>query len=774
MKTFQLSLATLLFTCFISGAYASDLGAYIIAEDTKLGASPGEIHVTASGVVSEGKVSLSVGHDLVCDTNQITITLDPGSYLYQDSHTSIKNCIISSSSTYIQGEIQSINTTYVTLDNVTFVGGGNLVYWAGVKDLSILNNSVVSITAVQHAAVEMVAAGFYLLQCSEGEIKNLSASGFVFPAGLNTAAILELNVSSHIKITNPTIENLDASYIKYGAGAILIAGSDHITVNGGNINHNSNVDGILSQLYGYAPSHDLTIVNLNSSYNGIKGTNPNPYLMQVLGDNIDLINTSHVYISKCILRGAGYSDDRQPEVWVFLDDDVVIQDSDLSGGSSEGIQIAGSLHVSLLRNTITRNYRSGVQVQFQAGTGTNVGPTVTVIDGPTGGFGVPWAPGTPFVFDGITYQIASVTDPGHLTLKTSPPDHSSPVSWSVNSSIDIEGGVINDNGVGEEGGQEQVGISLADSTMAQLSSVTATDTGSGTQLYALELANTVAVYLSGNNFSGNVEPGSGIYGGESQHFYVASFPFPNQMVGTVSADQALIFHAGAVALQNLLIQASGDFAQTNNCGVTLAPYATCAVEITFNPTAAGSRTGTLTVTDNAPLSPQTVTLLGTGISTGLGLVVPAGSSSLAAIASGSTATFTLSIGGAGMSGIASLSCTGAPKGATCNVPATLAVSAATSTNFNVSVTTAPTTGSINRINLRPSLWWAMFLIGLVVLPMNRRTKYDAPRHLLPLLLLVFLCSCGGGTSTRPGTYTLTVTASVGNISAQVPLTLTLK
>ena len=46
---------------------------------------------------------------------------------------------------------------------------------------------------------------------------------------------------------------------------------------------------------------------------------------------------------------------------------------------------------------------------------------------------------------------------------------------------------------------------------------------------------------------------------------------------------------------------------------TLAPKAKCTVKVTFTPTQVGTRTGTLSFTDNAPGSPQTVALSGTGI-----------------------------------------------------------------------------------------------------------------------------------------------------------------
>src|SRR5207249_3349017 len=62
---------------------------------------------------------------------------------------------------------------------------------------------------------------------------------------------------------------------------------------------------------------------------------------------------------------------------------------------------------------------------------------------------------------------------------------------------------------------------------------------------------------------------------------------------------------------------SGDFRQTNNCGSSLAAGSSCAINVTFTPAATGTRSATLTVTDNASNSPQTVSLTETG-ATGTG------------------------------------------------------------------------------------------------------------------------------------------------------------
>jgi hypothetical protein len=57
---------------------------------------------------------------------------------------------------------------------------------------------------------------------------------------------------------------------------------------------------------------------------------------------------------------------------------------------------------------------------------------------------------------------------------------------------------------------------------------------------------------------------------------------------------------------------ASDFSQTNTCGSGLGPNATCGINISFTPTADGTRKATLNVYDNAQGSPQTVSLMGVG------------------------------------------------------------------------------------------------------------------------------------------------------------------
>lgn len=92
-----------------------------------------------------------------------------------------------------------------------------------------------------------------------------------------------------------------------------------------------------------------------------------------------------------------------------------------------------------------------------------------------------------------------------------------------------------------------------------------------------------------------------------------SLTFSSQAVGTTSSPQVVtLTNNQTTAVTSISVSASGDFAQTNTCGTSLAASSSCTINVTFTPTLAGRRTGTLTVTDSA--GTQTSSLSGTGVS----------------------------------------------------------------------------------------------------------------------------------------------------------------
>jgi subtilase family serine protease len=96
-----------------------------------------------------------------------------------------------------------------------------------------------------------------------------------------------------------------------------------------------------------------------------------------------------------------------------------------------------------------------------------------------------------------------------------------------------------------------------------------------------------------------------------------SLNFGSVTVNTTSAAQTVTLSNGtASAVTISSIAASGAFAETNNCGTSLAANSSCTISVSFKPTATGAATGTLTVTDSASNSRQTASLSGTGAAAG--------------------------------------------------------------------------------------------------------------------------------------------------------------
>ncbi|HXJ94619.1 MAG TPA: choice-of-anchor D domain-containing protein [Terriglobia bacterium] len=95
--------------------------------------------------------------------------------------------------------------------------------------------------------------------------------------------------------------------------------------------------------------------------------------------------------------------------------------------------------------------------------------------------------------------------------------------------------------------------------------------------------------------------------------------FSTQALGTSSSAQTVtLTNDTGATLQIASISITGtdpaDFAQSNSCGTSMAAGANCTISVTFDPVATGTRTATLSVSDNAGGSPQTVSLTGAAVS----------------------------------------------------------------------------------------------------------------------------------------------------------------
>ena len=151
--------------------------------------------------------------------------------------------------------------------------------------------------------------------------------------------------------------------------------------------------------------------------------------------------------------------------------------------------------------------------------------------------------------------------------------------------------------------------------------------GGGAQIplaTGLQSSNGVAIDGTGNlYFVGTVDPLT--YGVvEVQRTQLPpTVSFGNATVGGVPASQTLSFqNIGNVPLSLKSAAAPSQYTENDTCGGAVAINANCSLNLTFTPTSGSpppgsTLPGTLTLTDNAPASPQVINLTGTALLTAL-------------------------------------------------------------------------------------------------------------------------------------------------------------
>ncbi|MEK8034830.1 choice-of-anchor D domain-containing protein, partial [Ideonella sp. DXS29W] len=93
-----------------------------------------------------------------------------------------------------------------------------------------------------------------------------------------------------------------------------------------------------------------------------------------------------------------------------------------------------------------------------------------------------------------------------------------------------------------------------------------------------------------------------------------SLSFAPTIVGESSTSQTVTVRAsGTATLTSLAASVSGDFSRSGGtCGTTLSASGSCTITVVFSPTAAGSRTGSLSITHSGLTTAVPIALSGTG------------------------------------------------------------------------------------------------------------------------------------------------------------------
>jgi hypothetical protein len=348
---------------------------------------------------------------------------------------------------------------------------------------------------------------------------------------------------------------------------------------------------------------------------------------------------------------------------------------------------------------------------------------------------------------------------------------------SGSATLAISSTTITGVNAGDYGESSNCGATLAVNASCQVS-VTFTPTAQGTRNAALSIGDNAPGSPQMISLTGVTTPAPALTWSPS------SISFPGQYVETSGLPQTVtVTNPGDAPLTIASVTtSSASFGVLSACGGSLAAGSSCSIGVFFDPTGSGSSSGTLTITDNASGSPQTVALSGMGQDFSL-----SSSSSTQTITPGNTATYTIAINSiAGFNQSVALSCSGAPAGSTCSLSSrSVALTGPSPALVTVSVTTAGNSASLarpagsSRPGSRMTIYFALcglpglwLLGGLRCEAGKRKARAFCGVALLGVLSLG-ISACGGGGSSAGGggtpanTYSLTVTGTFASGSANL-------
>jgi Domain of unknown function (DUF1929)/Legume lectin domain/PKD domain/Glyoxal oxidase N-terminus/Quinohemoprotein amine dehydrogenase, alpha subunit domain III len=229
---------------------------------------------------------------------------------------------------------------------------------------------------------------------------------------------------------------------------------------------------------------------------------------------------------------------------------------------------------------------------------------------------------------------------------------------------------------------------------------------------------------------------------------------------------------------------------SNPCvGTPIASNTSCSITVTFAPLGVGTRTETVTISDDAPNSPQAFTVNGTA--SPVYTVTSASSALTTAVTAGQTAQYSLQLTpGIGYSGPVTMACSGAPATTTCTVTNPIQLTSGAPSSVNVAITTVKSALAPygdRRPKLPPSSYLLLLILSMCLAALAMLNQLKQSSGFMPgrlayasgLLVLVLggygLSGCAGGgvsmvtqstTGTQKGTYTVTLTPTASSMSGK--------
>jgi presenilin-like A22 family membrane protease len=262
----------------------------------------------------------------------------------------------------------------------------------------------------------------------------------------------------------------------------------------------------------------------------------------------------------------------------------------------------------------------------------------------------------------------------------------------------------------------------------------------------------------------------------------ASLSFTAVSGATTAAQPVTLKNSGnaALAISGIAIGGTNpsDFAQTNDCGASLAAGSSCSISVTFTPASVSSFTATLSVTDNAGGSPQSITLSGTGTATPSFML--SSSTASESVQPGGTAKFNITVSAENgtYSNPVTFSASGLPAGASAIFQPS-SITPGSSSATSVLTIQAPKTSALSTQSASP---WpiaapVLALVGFLFLPSKWRRRWTSLALLLftSLGILAALSGCGGGFAmSAPKTYSITVSGTSGADRSAITIQLTVE